>query len=60
MHEAPSLASMGRSDSSKPRAHSNNATSIAKHNFGLPVRLELAEGILKLTTSAEINPLFCS
>jgi len=60
MYVAPTLVSLDTIDSSKPQAYSNNATSILKHNFGLPVRLELGEGTLKLTTSAEINPLPCN
>jgi hypothetical protein len=59
MHVAPSLVSLDTSDSSNPQAYSNNATSITKHNFGLPVQLELGEGTSKLT-SAEINPLPCN
>jgi len=60
MGVAPSLVSLDTSDSSKPQAYSNNAASITKHSFGLPVRLEIGEGTLKLTTSAEINPLHCN
>ena len=54
------IASLDRSDSSEPKAYSNNATSIAKHNFGLAVRSELVAGTLRLTTSAQINPLLYS